>query len=44
MSYSRGWDHVYRDIKLTDEADRQRSDFAQQVDHRSNTGSASPKC
>ena len=35
MSYSRGWDHVYRDIKLTDGAIVNDPTFAQQVDHRS---------
>jgi len=35
MSYSRGWDHVYRDIKLADGAIVNDPGFAQQVDHRS---------
>ena len=35
MSYSRGWDHVYRDIKLADGAIVNDPTFAQQVDHRS---------
>jgi hypothetical protein len=34
MSYSRGWDHVYRDIKLADGAIVNDPTFAQQVDHR----------
>jgi hypothetical protein len=35
MSYSRGWDHVYRDIKLADGTIVNDPTFAQQVDHRS---------
>jgi hypothetical protein len=35
MSYSRGWDHVYRDIKLADGAIVNDPTFAQEVDHRS---------
>jgi Protein of unknown function (DUF3570) len=35
MSYSRGWDRVYRDIKLTDGAIINDPAFAQRVDHRS---------
>jgi hypothetical protein len=35
MSYSRGWDHVYRDIKLADGTITNDPTFAQQVDHRS---------
>jgi hypothetical protein len=34
MSYSRGWDHVYRDIKLADGAIINDPTFAQEVDHR----------
>jgi hypothetical protein len=35
LSYSRGWDRVYRDIKLADGAIVNDPTFAQQVDHRS---------
>jgi hypothetical protein len=35
MSYSRGWDRVYRDIKLADGAIINDPAFAQRVDHRS---------
>jgi hypothetical protein len=35
LSYSRGWDHVYRDIKLADGAIVNDPTFGQQVDHRS---------
>jgi hypothetical protein len=35
LSYSRGWDQVYRDVKLTDGAIVNDPDFAQRVDHRS---------
>jgi hypothetical protein len=35
MSYSRGWDHVYRDIKLADGTIINDPTFAQEVDHRS---------
>jgi hypothetical protein len=34
MSYSRGWDHVYRDIKLADGTIVNDPTFAQEVDHR----------
>jgi Protein of unknown function (DUF3570) len=35
MSYSRGWDRVYRDIKLADGAIINDPAFAQRLDHRS---------
>jgi Protein of unknown function (DUF3570) len=35
LSYSRGWDQVYRDIKLTDGALVNDPTFAQRLDHRS---------
>lgn len=35
MSYSRGWDRVYRDIKLADGTIVNDPAFAQRVDHRS---------